>query len=235
MNYVTAIVLAAGKGLRFKGKTSKALFKINAHPVIIYCLKVFSQHPEIKEIILVVNSQNKKNIIRKLNQYRIRKIKKVVLGGKLRQDSVSNGLKAIDRRTDLVLIHDGVRPFINQKMVFNLIKAAKRYGAAILGVPVRATIKKVLSSQSSVISKVIVKETLNRKNLWEIQTPQVFKKGLILRAYEKFGNIEVTDDARLVEKLGVPVRIVFGSYNNIKITTSDDLILAEAILKSRKS
>lgn len=232
--YVTAIVAASGRGLRFRSKLAKPLIKIGSCALIIYCLNILSKHPYIKDIIVVANSKDLKSIINKIAQYRIKKIKEVVLGGRRRQDSVFNALKAMDSRTDLVLVHDGVRPFIDKKTVSLAIKEAKETGAACVGVPVKATIKKVTRSPGhQVTSKFIVDETLNRDNLWEIQTPQVFKKGLILKAYEKFGNMDVTDDAALVEKLGSKVKVVRGSYFNIKITTPEDLVLAEAILKNK--
>lgn len=250
--YVTAVVLAAGKGLRLKAKMpeyrhpeenlkkkstfgiSKPLIAVNSKPLVIYCLNTLSNHPYIKDIIVVASLKNLKDICHKIRQYRIGKIKDIVLGGGLRQDSVMEGLEAMDSRTELVLIHDAVRPFIDKEMISSVIKAAKICGAAIVAVPVKATIKTVVSRKSSGVSKFIVKETLNRNNLWEIQTPQVFKKGLILKAYKKFGNTHVTDDASLVEKLGRRVRVVEGSYFNVKITTPEDLVLAEAISKSRK-
>jgi len=240
--YVTAIVLAAGKGLRLiqplraraglKSKISKSLIKVDSKPLIIYSLNTLSKHPYIKDIIVVANRRNLQDIRNKIKQYRIDKIKDVVLGGQVRQASVVNGLRAIDNRTDLVLIHDGVRPFIDRDIVSSVIKTAKSYGAAITGVPVKATIKEVLGSRFSVLGGFVVKKTLNRNNLWEIQTPQVFRKGLILKAYRKFGNMDVTDDASLVEKLGGQVRVVMGSYFNVKITTPEDLVLAEAISKN---
>ncbi|MBI5144879.1 MAG: 2-C-methyl-D-erythritol 4-phosphate cytidylyltransferase, partial [Candidatus Omnitrophica bacterium] len=143
---VTAIVLAAGKGARLGSRIFKPLVKINSLPLVIYCLKTLSKHTDIKDIIIVANSKNLKGIIRQLKRYRIRKIKAVVLGGRRRQDSVRNGLKAVARRADLVLIHDGVRPFIKKREVSALIKEAKRSGAAILAVPVKDTIKKVTKS-----------------------------------------------------------------------------------------
>jgi len=239
--YVTAIVLAAGKGLRFSRFNSftvrggtKPLIKVNSKPIIIRCLGILSQHPYIKDIIVVANSKNSISITREIKQYRIKKIKDIILGGRLRQDSVINGLKAMDMRTGLVLIHDAVRPFIDKDMVSSVIKEASRYGAAIVGAPVKDTVKKVRKSGNQEVRSRIVEKTLNRDELWEIQTPQVFKKKLILEAYERFGNIEVTDDASLVEKLRVKVKVVRGSYNNIKITTPEDLILAEAIAKNLK-
>ncbi len=229
--YITAIVLAAGKGRRLKAKIFKPLIKINSKPVIHYCLSILSRHPHIKDIIVVANTFNAPRITTLIKKYRIGKVRDIVYGGRRRQDSVRNALKAVDRRTDFVLIHDSVRPFVDAGVVSGVIKAAKRFGAAIVGVPVKATIKEVVSGQLSVISKIIVKKTLNRNSLWEIQTPQVFRKDLLLKAYERFGSAEVTDDAMLVEKLGAKVRVVLGSYNNIKITTPEDLVIAEAISK----
>ena len=248
--HVTAIVLAAGGGLRFKSKISKPLIKINSQPAIIYSLNILSKHPYIRDIIVVVNTGNLQDIMSKIEQYRIKKIKDVVLGGRQRQGSVVNGLKAIDERTDLVLIHDAVRPFIDRETVSKVIKEAGRCSAAIVGVPVKATIKSVKVSLPAarlparqgqagkcqgVKEKFIVDKTLDRDRLWEIQTPQVFKKELIFAAYKRCGDIEVTDDASLVERLGVKIRVVAGSYFNIKITTPEDLIFATAIAKKVKA
>lgn len=229
--HITAIVLAAGKGLRLKTKASKPLIKINSHPLIVYCLNTLSKHPDIKDIIVVANRKNLKDISHQIRRYRIGKVKDIVLGGRLRRVSVMNGLRAVDKRCNFVLIHDGVRPFIDKKIISSAIKTAKRYGAAITAVPVKATIKSVGRRPSSVAHDFIVKETLKREKLWEVQTPQVFRRDLILQAYKKFGNTDVTDDASLVEKLGKKVRIVEGSYFNIKITTPEDLVLAESIAK----
>jgi len=135
---------------------------------------------------------------------------------------VYNGLKKISADTDWVLIHDSARPFIDRKSITKVISTAKKTGAAILAVPVKATIKSIKATG-------FVNTTLERSNLWEIQTPQVFKKELILEAYKKYSKIKVTDDASLVERLGKKVKIVLGSQENIKITTKEDLVLAQAI------
>ncbi|MCU0652031.1 MAG: 2-C-methyl-D-erythritol 4-phosphate cytidylyltransferase [Candidatus Omnitrophica bacterium] len=231
--YVSAIVLAAGRGIRFKSRCPKPLVNINSKPLIIYSLETLSKSPLIKEIIVVANSFNQKQIIRRIKKYRLKKVMKIILGGKERQDSVFNGLKSINAAADLVLIHDAARPCINTKLILALISESKKTGAAIAGVPVKATIKLAFSSQLSAVGRTVVKQTLDRENLWEIQTPQVFKKGLILEAYRKFGKSPVTDDAMLVEKLGRKVYLVLGSYNNIKITTPEDLLIAGAIIKGR--
>lgn len=229
--YVSAIVLAAGRGLRFKSKIPKPLIEINSQPVIIYSLNALSRNPEIKDIILVVNRKNLRGIARTIKKYRIPKIKEIVLGGKERQDSVVKGLQSIDPKTGLVLIHDAVRPFIDKRIISSVIKEAKKSQAAIVGVPVKGTIKEVVMRHALCVAR----KTIDRRNLWEIQTPQVFKKDLILAAYKKFGKSKVTDDAMLVEKMGVKVSIVRGSYKNIKITTPEDLIIARAIARRWKA
>lgn len=241
--HVSAILLAAGKGVRFRSRTLKPLVKINSKPVIIYSLRALDRHPDIKDIIIVVNHKNSQGIINEIKQLNTSKVCRIIRGGLRRQDSVYNGLKAISPDADLVLIHDVARPFIDKKMISGVIKQAARTGAAIVGVPVKATIKEVRSSSLDsardkkfiVRSRALVKKTLNRNNLWEIQTPQVFDKALLLKAYKKFGNADVTDDAALVEKMGHKVSVVLGSYNNIKITTPEDLVIAKAIARLVRS
>jgi 2-C-methyl-D-erythritol 4-phosphate cytidylyltransferase len=223
---VSAIVLAAGAGKRLKSAVSKPLIKIGNRAAIIYSLQVLSKHPDIDEIIVVVSASNQKLIRKTVESCFFKKIKNFVLGGNRRQDSVYNGLKAVSFKSDFILIHDAARPFIDNRLVTRVIQAAKRSGAAILGVPVKATIKRIKENGR-------VDKTLDRNNLWEIQTPQVFKKELILKAYKKFLKDNVTDDAALIEKLGKVVKIVLGSYKNIKITTYDDLMFAQAICRSK--
>lgn len=231
--YVSAIVLAAGESQRFGGKKQKLFINIRREPAIIYSLKALQDHPYIREIILVAHEQNIERLEAIGKKYRIKKIRSVLLGGRLRQDSVSNGLKAIAAKTDLVMIHDGARPFVDRELLFRVICSAARYGAAIAAVPVKATIKEAVLSGVTGQHQVLVKKTIKREGLWETQTPQVFRKNLIVKAYHRFGKQEVTDDAALVEKTGAKVRIVMGSYFNIKITTPEDMIAAKAIAKNR--
>jgi len=219
---LSAIIVAAGQGKRLKAAVSKPLVKIGKIPAIAYSLSALNKHPGIDEIIVVVNVKNHQAVSRIIKDYSFKKVKSLVLGGKLRQDSVYNGLKKVNSNSDWVLIHDSARPFIDRKSITEVILAAKKTGAAILGVPVKATIKSIKSGG-------LVDRTLNRANLWEIQTPQVFKKELIFRAYKEYSKMNVTDDASLVEKLGKKVKIVSGSYENIKITTKEDLLFARAI------
>ena len=224
---LSAIVVAAGLGRRLKTATPKPLVKIGNFPAITYSLKIFDQHPKIDEIIVVVNAKNQRAIIQLISKYSFKKIKSFVLGGKLRQDSVYNGIKMISENSDWVLIHDSARPFIGRQAISRVILAAKKTGAAILAVRPKATIKFAQKNN-------IVKNTLDRNGLWEVQTPQVFKKELILQAYKKYGKSRVTDDSALVEKLGVKVSIVQGSYENIKITTAEDLLFAGLIAERLK-
>jgi len=224
-----AIVAAAGVGKRLRAKTRKPYLKILRKPILIHTLQALSGSADINKIIVVVNRLDKKLCCALVKKYKVKKIKAIAAGGSQRRDSVRNGLQLLDKDTDVVLIHDGVRPFINRQLIKESVASAKRFGACVVGVPVKATIKKVARSPGHQITSV--EKTIDRKNLWEIQTPQVFKKDLILRAYNKFGNIAATDDAMLVEKLGVQVRVVLGSYNNIKITTPEDLVIAEGLAK----
>jgi 2-C-methyl-D-erythritol 4-phosphate cytidylyltransferase len=137
---------------------------------------------------------------------------------------VLQGIRDSSSKSDLILIHDGVRPFINARLLTSVIKAAHKAGAAVLGIPVKSTIKRADRNG-------FVETTLDRHRLWEIQTPQVFAKKLILTAFKKFGEIMATDDSMLVERLGKKIKIISGSYDNIKITTPEDMYVAEGIVK----
>jgi len=229
--FATAILLAAGRGRRMKSGLSKPLAKLAGRPAIAYSLKALSAHTKIKQVIIVVNKNNYEGILQLAGSKGYSKVSKIIEGGERRQDSLGCGLRALDRRTDTVLIHDAARPFIGRKIITDCLNEAQKSGAAVAGVPVKATIKKSIGVKGQGLR---VKETIDRKGLWEIQTPQVFKKDLILKAFKKFGMNDVTDDAALIEKLGRRVKIVEGSYFNIKITTPEDLVLAEAIARKIK-
>ena len=230
MKQISAIVLAAGSGLRFKSRIPKPLVKINSKPIIIYSLEVLSNDRRIEEIIVTVNKKNKEAIARTIREFDIKKVSNIVLGGVRRQDSVSNALSALKNKKNLVLIHDSARPFITKALVNRLIKEADKNHAAIPGMPVKSTIKKA----TPVNGGLRVRSTIDRAKLYEIQTPQVFDADLIKRAYRRHANSFVTDDSSLVERLGVRVRLVEGSEFNIKITSPDDLILARLISKQFK-
>ncbi len=225
---LSAIIVAAGRGQRLKSPLSKPLIKIGKFPVIVYSLGVLNRHPQVKEIVVVASRKNQPGIRRLVKMYSFDKVKAVVLGGALRQDSVYQGLQALGPKSDWVLIHDAARPFIEAGMVTRVVSAARKTGSAVAAVKPKATIK--VSGRND-----LVERTLKRDKLWEIQTPQVFKKNLILQAYRKYAASKVTDEAALIEKTGRPVKLVAGSYANIKITTQEDLLFAELIAKRLKN
>ncbi|WP_213951779.1 2-C-methyl-D-erythritol 4-phosphate cytidylyltransferase [Tepidanaerobacter syntrophicus] len=222
---VCAVIAAGGQGKRMNSNVSKQFLTIKGHPILYYTLNKFEKMKILNEIILVVPPADvkytKEQIIKK---YGFKKTR-IVEGGKERQDSVYNGLKALPKDADIVVIHDGVRPFIPVKIIENSIEAAAEYDAVGVAVPVKDTIKVV-------DDKSIVKTTPDRKALWAIQTPQTFKYDVIMKAYEKAmeDGFYGTDDTVLVERMGLPVKIIEGSYENIKITTPEDIIFAEAFV-----
>lgn len=217
--YASALLLAAGRGRRFGAEVSKPLFLIGGRPLVAYSLAVLERHPGIHEIILVANRKNVEQLRRIASRYP--KVSRIVQGGKERQDSVRNGLRAICPQSRLVLVHDAARPFATAQLITALIKSVTRTGAAIAAVPVKPTIKEV--------ARGLIRRTLPRQSLWEAQTPQVFRRQLLEQAYQRFGHIPVTDDAMLVEKVGAKVRVVCGAYSNIKITTPEDIVSAQAL------
>lgn len=197
-------------------------------PLITHTLAVFQESPEVAEIVLVVPSQHISRADQLVTDYGLTKVRSVVAGGETRRDSVRNGLSQISSTSEIVLIHDGARPLVHHDVIAASIEAAKIDGAAIAAVPVTDTIKSSHDGQ-------YVSKTLERDRLYAVQTPQTFKREIIQQAYEQAyadGYIG-TDDASLVERLGLPVRIVSGSYDNIKVTTPTDLIIAESLLARR--
>lgn len=230
---VTAIIPAAGLGLRLKSSIPKPLVKIGQKPILIYTLTALAKSSLIKNFLIAAPNEYIERYKNALDKYRIRKRVDLVIGGLTRKDSVENCLKEAPADTDIVLIHDAARPFVSKELIDQLLEAARKNKAVICGVPVKATIKRA-KSKGQRANGIFVERTLNRDNLWEIQTPQVFSKDLILEAYERYGFGSVTDDASLVEQMGVRIKVILGSYFNIKITTPEDLIFAEAILKSRR-
>lgn len=227
MKKVSAIVVAAGKGSRMNSIQKKQFMELGMRPVLYYCLKAFEES-SVDEIILVVSNEDisycKKEIVEK---YGLRKVKKYVAGGRERADSVKNGVMAASG--DVVMIHDGARPCIRPEQIQECIEKAENEKAFIMAVPVKDTIKVVNENGD-------ITDTPRRSCLYAAQTPQVFLKELLLEAYEKKEKAAdeevITDDALLVERYtGVPVRIVEGSYQNIKITTQEDLKIADDFLK----
>ncbi|MGD6994524.1 2-C-methyl-D-erythritol 4-phosphate cytidylyltransferase [Sutcliffiella horikoshii] len=224
MNY-QVIVLAAGQGKRMKAGKNKQFIELEGKLVIIHTLSVFEADPWCSEIKLVINEKEKDIFKELLHQYPVQKIKEMVIGGEERQDSVYNGLTSL-QSAEIVLVHDGARPFISQEVIHSLVKKAAKEGAAIVGVPVKDTIKRVSKAG-------VVEQTVERSSLWSIQTPQAFRYPILKEAHDKAKaeNYLGTDEASLVERIHVPVHIVQGEYENFKLTTPEDLILAKAFLQ----
>jgi 2-C-methyl-D-erythritol 4-phosphate cytidylyltransferase len=200
----------------------KPLLRIQSKPIIIYTLQALASHPLITEIVLIFNKEGLERARGLVKEYGIAKVSRVIAGGLTRKESVRNGLEVVDSKTELVAIHDGVRPFVDEGSITRVIEEAKVCGAAVLGVPVKSTIKKIGITGE-------IDSTLKRDQLWEIQTPQVFNRELIQKAYLMASKHAVPDDASLVELMGKKIKVVMGSYFNIKITTQEDLLFAEAI------
>lgn len=223
---IITIIVAAGYGKRLKTNTLKQFVKINRIPLLAYTLKIFQFCDLVDEILLVVPENFIEFCQTKIiEKYKFTKVKKIVEGGKYRQNSVYNGLKNI-KDCNIVLIHDGVRPFITTSLIEQIIKETFKFGVVIPSIKVKETIKEV--------DKQFVKNTLLRDNLLVAQTPQGFKFDLIINGYEQAikNKIVAFDDASLVEKLGIKVKIIEGLDNNIKITTPMDLILAKEIIRN---
>ena len=225
-----AIIPAAGSSKRMQNNVSKQYLLLDGIPVLARTLGIFQRSPEIDEIFLIVPKKDvefaRSSIV---DRYGISKVSNILAGGKERQDSVRSGINALGSDHDIVVIHDGVRPFISAELVHAAVLEASKAQAVTVGVPVKDTVK-------SVDGHGIVVETLNRTHLWLTQTPQAFESGVIRKAYEAAyrDNYYGTDDAALVERIGVRVMMIRGSYDNIKITTQDDIMLAEILTKRLK-
>lgn len=224
---ISAIIPAAGSGSRYSKNKNKLFEKINGIPVIVHSLIKIASVSRINEIIICSSEDVNADIVDLIKEYNIQKDIKVIKGGKTRQESVFNALKCLQNDScDFVLIHDGVRPLITNQIIDNAIDLAINKGAVIVAVPTKDTIKKVQTQSSQVI------ETVDRSNLWNVQTPQIFKYQDIFNAHIKFENQDFTDDSALMEKSGIPVFIVEGSYKNIKITTEEDLLVANVFMNN---
>lgn len=224
----SAVILAAGKGKRMKSDVSKQFLVIKDKPIIAYTLWAFDRCEEIDEIIVVAAADEleffKSDI---LGKYTFNKVKKLIAGGAERQQSAYNGIKAVSPDNNIILIHDGARPFVNSRIIADCIEQAKAYGAVSAGMPSKDTVKLVDDN-------CMVTATPDRSRVWLTQTPQAFKKEIIITAHEQAltKNIIGTDDAMLAELAGYKVKMVSAAYENIKITTPEDIAIAETLLKS---
>ncbi len=224
-----AVIVSAGKGVRFMEGKKKQFLSLAGKTILAHTLDPFEKCPMIRSIHLVVGYEDMDYCLKEIvEKHQYRKVSYVVPGGKRRQDSVRNGVDILPDDTEIVVIHDGVRPFVTQEMIEESIRSASRYRAAVLAMPVKDTIKMVNP-------KGIVLKTLDRDTLWQIQTPQAFQAPLLREALRKASEEGFlgTDDASLVERLGVDVHIVPGSYTNIKITTPEDLIWATHFFQTK--
>ncbi len=237
MPHVTIILAAAGLSVRMGGDVKKPYLPINGRPIIQHSLEKFLDVDGVRQIILVVGATELEEVRGELGRKYDDNERgiglKIVPGGRRRQDSIYQGLKNVDPQTEIVLVHDAVRPIVTREMIESVIDRAGCSGAAILAVPVNATVKEVegIEGKKEKEKRRIVR-TVDRGRLWLAQTPQGFRRDILQRAYDALfeENAEVTDDAQAVERLGHPVEIVPGSHTNIKITTPDDLAIAEALI-----
>ncbi len=220
----TAIIAAAGSGKRFGSETPKQFLNILGKPVIIHTLERFEACPEIAEVILVLAASEVEAFKIIASNYTLRKLVKIVSGGRTRAESVFNGLRAADNRTNVIAVHDGARPLISINEITATVLKAKETGAACLVAPITDTIKQVSGNE--------ITGTLDRSNLRRALTPQAFRYEILLKAFagSDLGS-EVTDECYLVEKIGQRIAFVEGSSKNIKITHAEDLIMAEAFMK----
>jgi 2-C-methyl-D-erythritol 4-phosphate cytidylyltransferase len=224
-----AIIAAAGSGTRMASDRPKQFLQLAGMPVIFHTLKPFEQCDSIQEVIVVLPAEESAGFLSLAGKYGLRKVARVVPGGATRADSVKRGLMAIRSATaEIVAVHDGVRPFVTVEEIDATIAAARADGAAILAAPVTDTIKQVEDQR--------VTKTLDRVGLRRALTPQCFRYELLRDAYQgaDVSDPSLTDESALVEQLGHTVSIVEGSTRNIKITTAEDLVIAEAILKNHE-
>jgi 2-C-methyl-D-erythritol 4-phosphate cytidylyltransferase len=227
--FAAAVVVAAGRGSRMNMDINKQYVDVCGKPVIARTLQAFEDCRLIDEIVLVVNENDifscKQGIV---DRFRFNKVTQIVSGGDIRQESVFKGLREVSAACGIVLIHDGARPFVDEEIIKRNIHAVEEFGAACTAVPVKDTIK--ASDPEGFIS-----ETFDRSILWSVQTPQSFRYELILNAHKRALEEQFTgtDDSTLAERIGYKVRLVMGSYDNIKITTREDLAVAEAIALRR--
>jgi len=226
---ISAIIVAAGKGKRIGTELPKQFLKLLSRPILYYTLEKFSSNEKIDEIILVVAREflGSPELKESIPSSIINKSFQIVAGGSTRQESVQKGLDSITRKSGIVLIHDGVRPFATEKIINENIRKCKEEGAVLTAFPVTDTLKK--------IDKNYVVETIDRSDIWKAQTPQTFRFDILDQAFKEANQkgIKATDEATLVERFH-KVRLVKGHHNNFKVTHKEDLILARALIKEIK-
>lgn len=229
MDKVAAVIVAGGSGKRMGMKIKKQFIELEGKAILAHTIEAFNKCEVIDEIIVVVGKEDIAKVKTEIvSRYDYDKVIQIIEGGTERQESVYNGLMAVTKEVQYVMIHDGARPFISQEILEKALIMTKEKHATVVAVPVKDTIKVVNGALE-------VEATPNRSTLWSVQTPQSFKKELLIKAYgyAKEKSLIVTDDSMLVEAYGKKVHVVEGDYNNIKITTSEDLVLGQAILMNK--
>ena len=223
---VCTLIPAAGKGSRMAHSVKKPYLELAQKPILAHTIQRFEQNSAVDAIFVIVDQADFSEChATVLRPYAFTKVQKLVDGGETRQMSVYNGIRALSTDVDFVIVHDGVRPFVTDEVIFACLAAADECGAAVAAVPVKDTIK-IANTDRFIV------ETPAREQLWAVQTPQVFRKSLLEEAHQaaQARQLTATDDASLVEQLGFPVKLVEGSYANVKITTPVDLQIAEVLL-----
>ncbi|GAB6437589.1 2-C-methyl-D-erythritol 4-phosphate cytidylyltransferase [Bacillus luti] len=223
----TLIIPAAGQGKRMGAGKNKLFLLINEVPIIVHTLRAFEKDKACKSIVMAINEEERPYFEELMQKYPVEKPVQFIQGGAERQDSVYNAIQHISD-VEYVLVHDGARPFVTNKVIQDVLTATEKYGASICAVSVKDTVKKV--------EQGVVVETVERSQLKAVQTPQGFSVPLLLEAHRsaKQSCYLGTDDASLVERIGKPVGVVEGSYYNIKVTTPEDLLIAESFLHVQK-
>ena len=224
---ICTLIPAAGEGNRLKSAVKKPYVALAQKPILTHTIQRFEQNPAVDEIFVLVNEADFEMCrATVLAPYAFQKVQPLVAGGATRQQSVHNGVRALPADTDFVIVHDGVRPFVTDETIFACLDAAAEWGGAVAAVPVKETIK-MANAEDFIV------ETPPRERLWTVQTPQVFRKSLLEEAHQiaEEKQLTATDDAALVEHLGYPVKLVNGSYANVKITTPEDLRIANVFLQ----
>jgi len=226
---VAALIPAAGEGRRMGGSTPKQFLQLGGREILAHTLAVFDACLAIDDMWVVVAAEQCTSCQRTIvERYGLQKVRGIIAGGKTRQESVWRGLQQVSEAVEVVMVHDGVRPFVTTLLIEQILEQARMYGAAIAGVPLQDTLKRVSTAGD-------VEVTVPREGIWRIQTPQAFRHALLQRAFHHAWqhDLHATDEAGLVEALGYPVRVVAGSESNVKITTPDDLVFGEILLRQR--
>ncbi len=231
MKTFAVLIMAAGESKRFSDPFNKKPFVLlDNRPVWMHSAERFLKRPEVKQVILVVSPEDREMFLRKFGANVAFLELELADGGKERFHSVENGLKKVKKEIDFVAVHDAARPCVSELWIDDVFEAAIRHGAAILAAPITGTIKRAQKENVNGKETFWIEETVSRENLWEAQTPQVFRKDLLEKAYAERGTFAATDDAQLVQRIGQKVQIVPCDRMNLKITTKADIKLAERIL-----